>query len=146
MTSIEDQQSTVKALHNQTFALYDQLIKHLGPSTPKGQAEQIQMDNFFGSVPRIAQLPSKAFNYDLKIKELMPKIPQSVLNGICTVPRTTGRRGAGSLREVTPGRFLASNGTMHGQSNAVNSPASSVQNPSASSQHVIEFFKKRIKR
>ena len=44
MTSIEDQ---VKELHNQTCALYNQLMKHLGPSTPKGQAEQNAMSDFF---------------------------------------------------------------------------------------------------
>ena len=53
----------------------------------------------------------------------------------------TGSRHGG--REVAAGRFPASDGTMHGQSNAVNSPASSVQNLSASSQLVQQFEKKK---
>ena len=46
----------------------------------------------------------------------------------------TGGSGGGG-REGAAGRFLTSNGTMHGQSIAVNSPAS-VQSPSSTSKHV----------
>ena len=139
MTSVEDQQSTFMVLHNQTCALYDQLMKHLGPSTQKGEAEQHAMSEFFEVVPRILNLQARAFQYKMKIEYLNKRIPQSGHNGNCRVRRTIGggidSRGNGSGgTAVAPGRFLTSNGTMHGQSNAVNSPASSVQNPSASAQ------------
>ena len=107
--------------------------------TSKYEAEQHAMTEFFAVVPRISNLKTRAFQYRLRIEYLNTRIPQSGHNGNCRVRRTIGggidSRGNGSDgTAVAPGRFLTSNGTMHGQSNAVNSPASSVQNPSASAQ------------
>ena len=44
MTSIEDQQSIVMALYNQTYALYDRLLTCIGPMSLEGQAEQSRMN------------------------------------------------------------------------------------------------------
>ena len=51
----------------------------------------------------------------------------------------TGRGGGG--RKGAAARY-ASNGTIHGQSNSVNSPTSSVQSQSASSQNVQQSVQK----
>jgi len=71
MTSIQDKQSPVNALHNQTCTLYHQLLTHIGPSTPEGQAEQNTMSNFFGIVERLMKQPqAQVFKNNLKIQYL----------------------------------------------------------------------------
>ena len=62
MTSAEDQQSIVHALHNQTCALYNQLMKHLSTSPQKCEAEQHAMTEFFAFVPRILNLKTERFS------------------------------------------------------------------------------------
>ena len=83
MTSVEDPQSIVHALHNQTFALYKQLMKHLSTSPQKCEAEQHAMTEFFAVVPRISNLQARAFQYKMKIEYLNKRIPQSGHNGNC---------------------------------------------------------------
>ena len=136
MTSNEDQQSTVIALYNQMYALYDRLLSCIGPTSPEGQAEQSRMTEFSGIVARLTSPQEKINKYTLKLEYLNNRIAQTFLkslNGNCRVSWRIGPGGGndndgsgsgGCGRESAAARFVAANGTMHGQSNAMNSPAS----------------------
>ena len=67
MTSIEDQQSTVNALHNQVYELYHWLLASIGPQSSEGQAEKSRMDFVSDTVPRL-RLPNKINQYRLQLQ------------------------------------------------------------------------------
>ena len=62
MTSIEDQQSTVNALHNQVYELYHRLLAFIGPQSSEGQAQKSRMETVFSTIQRL-RLPDKINQY-----------------------------------------------------------------------------------
>ena len=129
MTSIE---STVMELYNQMYALYYLFSICIGPMTPEGQAEQSRMTEFSGNVLRLKYPQEKINEYKLKIEYYNSRINWRIGGGN---DENDGSGSGGGEKKGAAGRLLTSNGTMHGQCNAVNSPAS-VQSPSACSQPV----------
>ena len=146
MTSIEDQQPTVNALHNQVYALYHRLLEFISPQSSEGQALKSRMETVFSTIQRL-RLPDKINQYKLQYNLLNKKMKE-IVEATSRNRRSIGDGSASrhGRREVAAGRFLTSNGTKHGQSNAVNSPASSVQNLSASSQLVQQSETEKKKR
>ena len=143
MTSIEGQQSTVNALQTQVYELYHRLLAFIGPQSSEGQAQKSRMETVFSTIQRL-RLPDKINQYNLQLnllKHRMKEIVDANSRNRRSIGDGSASRHGG--REVAAGRFPASDGTMHGQSNAVNSPASSVQNLSASSQLVQQSEKKK---
>ena len=91
MTSIQDEQSPVNALHNKTCMLFRQLLTLLGSSSPEGQAEQNTMSEFLGVVGRVKNQPqTRVFHYNLKTQYLNQRIAQLHPNEQSRVPPTIG--------------------------------------------------------